>query len=107
LALRAWLKTRGGDTGAVFTQLNGGRPTELPLNTNRIALIVQRAVESIGLDPTEYAAHSLRAGYVTEALAGGANELVVARQTGHRSLGSLRRYFRPEDPFRVCAATGL
>jgi integrase len=45
------------------------------------------------------AAHSLRAGHVTEALGRGADRAAVKRQTGHASDAMLDRYAREADPF--------
>jgi integrase len=39
----------------------------------------------------------LRAGHVTEALAGGADRSAIKRQTGHRSDAMLDRYARETD----------
>ena len=107
-ALKRWLDWRGAEPGALFWGMNhgvsGGR-----MYDNTVARIVKRAVDSIGLDPDRYGAHSLRAGFVTAALGAGAGEILTARHTGHRSLNTLRLYLRPEDPFRAnaCAAIGL
>lgn len=109
-ALEAWLDLRGREPGYLFDGLRNGvfRPAR-PMHHNTVAAIVKRAVQSIGLDPAHYAGHSLRAGFVTAALESGAGEIVTARHTGHRSLATLRMYFRPENPFRgnVCPMIGL
>jgi integrase len=47
-----------------------------------------------------YGAHSLRAGFATAALAGGAQEIMIARQAGHASIDTLRMYERSRDLFR-------
>lgn len=87
-----------------LTQSHSGR-----LSANYVAILVKRAAAAIGLDPRRYGAHSLRAGFVTEAVERGVNEFAIAATTGHRSLANLRRYYRSEDPFRAnaCAALGL
>jgi integrase len=74
-----------------------------------IALVVKRAVASIGLEPAPYAGHSLRAGFVTAAVVQGVNEIAIMEHTGHRSLSTLRRYYRRGDPFQAnaCAMVGL
>lgn len=109
-ALQSWLDRRGREPGWLFDGLRNGifRP-DRPMHHNTVAAIVKRAVRSIGLDPARYAGHSLRAGFVTAALEAGAGEIVTARHTGHRSLATLRMYFRPESPFRgnVCPMIGL
>jgi len=70
---------------------------------------VKAAAQSIGLDPAGFAGHSLRAGFVTEAGERGAGELLIAAQTGHRSMSVLRLYFRRRNLFKAnaCAMLGL
>jgi len=60
-----------------------------------------------GLDPALYGGHSLRAGMATQAYLNGARELDVMRQTGHRSLATVRRYIRDRSLFRDNAAGRL
>jgi len=114
-----WCEERGiaalpasDETVALYLtdKLNRGyRVTLRPMNPCNVTAILKRAVAAIGLDPRRFGAHSLRAGFVSEAIERGAREFTVARQTGHRSLTTLRRYYRPEDPFsgNPCAALGL
>jgi integrase len=59
-----------------------------------VAQIVKHCVESIGLDPDQFAGHSLRAGLATSAAAGGATERSIMNQTRHRSANMIRRYMR-------------
>lgn len=99
-ALRDWLSCRGREAGPLFTH-DG---TLDRITGAYVACIVKSAVDSIGLDPTLYGGHSLRAGFVTAAGESGASELVIAAQTGHRNMAVLRRYFRQTDVWRVNAA---
>ena len=69
--------------------------------------MVQRAVARIGLDPKDFAGHSLRSGFATEAAAQGASERAIMRQTGHKSLEMVRRYIREGDRYRDNAASYL
>ena len=104
-ALDRWLDGRGRKLpGALFCRVLNGKPDGKQMLGNRIAQIVQDSVALIGLDRKEYGAHSMRAGCVSEALAGGADALLVARQTGHASLDTLRLYERSRDLFRGNAA---
>jgi integrase len=108
-ALKRWIGFRGDKEGPLFQRVMGGHPNGKPILGNRIAQVVQEAARSIGLDPRCYGAHSLRAGFVTEGLEKGVNELAIAQQTGHASLSTLRLYSRSRDLFRgnACAAIGL
>jgi integrase len=107
-ALKAWLTYRGVTPGPVFCGMRASKIEHAkPIHTNTLAMIVKRGAEALGLDTSEYAAHSLRAGFITSALEGGVGEIVTARHSGHRSLGTLKRYMRSEDPFRANACAAL
>jgi site-specific recombinase XerD len=104
-AWRAWIAASGIRSGAVFCpinrhdQLQAGR-----LSDKGVALIVKRAALRAGLDPSKYAGHSLRSGFATAAAAGGAPERAIMRQTGHRSVETVRRYIRSGGLFKENAA---
>jgi integrase len=55
------------------------------------ARIVKRAAEAAGLDPEDYAGHSLRAGFATQAFLNGVTEVAIMRQTRHKSLNTLHK----------------
>jgi site-specific recombinase XerD len=61
-----------------------------------IGTVVKRAAERAGLDPEDYAGHSLRRGFVTEARRAGADELRIAR-TGGWADGSRQVHRYTED----------
>jgi integrase len=79
----------------------------LPLHKDSIGIIVKRAAERAGYDPSTLGGHSLRAGMATQASMNGATELTIMKQTGHRSLTILRRYIRDGDMWRRNAAGSL
>lgn len=108
-ALRAWLDRRGSHPGPLFTRLDLPDLPGLRLAPKAICRIVQECVGRIGLSPALYGAHSLRAGFITEAIEAGASEMLVAAQTGHRSMEVLRTYFRRRDLFKAnaCSMIGL
>ncbi len=100
-AYRQWLEASGIRSGAVFREIDRhGRIAARPLHRDSVALIVKRAAARIGLDPSQYAGHSLRAGLATQAWLNGAAELAIMRQTGHRSLETVRKYIRDASLFR-------
>ena len=93
VCVEAWLRHRGAAPGRLFTRLDRGRQG-LPMDAEAIARIVKRSVALIGLDPRLYGAHSMRAGFVTEAAENGVSDTLIASHTGHRSIHSLRFYYR-------------
>jgi site-specific recombinase XerD len=107
-AVRAWLEASQVTEGPLFRavdrhgRLGGGR-----LGDRAAAEVVKRAAQRAGLDPAQYAGHSLRAGHATSAAAGGAPERAIMRQTGHRSLQTLRGYIRSGTIWRENAAAYL
>lgn len=108
-ALQAWITERGAAEGPLLLPVYRSFTTMRRLQPAHIARIVKGAAHRIGLDPKQFAGHSLRAGMVTTAIQNGANEMLVAAHTGHKSLAMLRKYFRRADPFRanVSAMIGL
>ena len=106
-AMQRWLDVRGNMPGPVFCHVMRGHIKPKKLHGNRIAQIVQETAAKVGFDRKRYAAHSLRAGMATEGLERGVNEVMIAQQTGHRSLDTLRLYLRSRDPFRGNAVSKI
>jgi integrase len=98
-ALRAWLDASTITSGALFRTFGlrrGDAPQELTPNridARDVARILQRAVARAGV-PGDFAAHSLRAGFITSAAAANISEIDIARISGHTSADVLRGYVR-------------
>lgn len=107
-ACRAWIAAARLTTGPLFRRIDRhGHINARPLHKDSIGQIVKRAALAAGLDPALYAGHSLRAGFCTQAYMNGAREFDIMRQTGHRSIETLRRYVRGRGLFRDNAASKL
>lgn len=92
--VEAWLAVRPGTAaGRLFTRIDRGGKGK-PMDAEAIAKIVKRSVALLGLDPKRYGAHSLRAGFITEAAECGVSDTLIASHTGHRNTQSLRFYYR-------------
>jgi integrase len=105
LRLRGWIARRGLAPGPLFTRFD--RPCKhVALQPERIGQIVKVAARRAGLEG-EYSAHSLRAGFITEAAYRGVPDLLIAGQSGHKSMTVLRGYFRRRDVFRANACALL
>ena len=107
-AWRAWLALIGSE-GPAFRQVTkGGRILPGRLSDRAVALIVKRYAVRVGLDPADFAGHSLRAGFVTSADAiDGVSDRDIMAQTGHKSVATLTRYVRHGSLFRRTAATKI
>ena len=106
--LREWLEQARITIGPVFRAIDRhGLVSDKGLHPDSVAYLVKRAAARAGLETVEYAGHSLRAGLATQAAMNGASELAIMKQTGHRSLATVRKYIREGSLFRDNAATKL
>jgi integrase len=107
-SLQAWLESAHITDGAVFRSLDPfQRVQPRRLSDKAVARIVKRRAAAVGLDPSRYAGHSLRAGLATSAAAGGASERAIMNQTGHKSTTMVRRYIREANLFAADNAASL
>ncbi len=99
-ALSEWLQMAEITTGAIFRRVNAGdRVLPQRLSAQSVSLIVKQRAASIGLDPSRYSGHSLRAGFVTSATAKGASPSSIREQTGHKSEAMMQNYVRHGQRF--------
>jgi site-specific recombinase XerD len=107
-AVRAWLEAAGITDGPIFRPvLKGSRVQPEPLSDRSVADIVKKHAKRAGLDPAEYAGHSLRAGYLTSAAEAGANVFKMMEVSRHKSIDTLRGYVRRSDLFRDHSGAGF
>jgi site-specific recombinase XerD len=91
-ALRAWLDASGITDGPVFRRLSRVGTIGKPLTPQSVALIIKRRADSAGLDPREFAGHSLRSGYATQAARDGHRTEQIANTTRHKDQTVLAGY---------------
>ena len=109
-ALRTWLDATRIAEGPVFRYVDRhGNVARGRLSDKAVALVVKRCALAAGLDPRQYAGHSLRAGLATAAAQADVSERAIMAQTGHKSLPMVRKYIRDGSLFRnnAAAAVGL
>ena len=92
-ALTAWLDAARITSGPIFRRVRRGGVIGEPLSPSAVRDIVIRRTALAGL-PEGYAAHSLRAGFVTEAGRQGVPLGDTMAMTGHSSPASVMGYFR-------------
>lgn len=102
--LTRWLKTARIADGPLFRGVKrDGEIRSDALSYRSLNRIVKQACQAAGLTPANfsdtkrrrYSAHSLRAGHVTDAAAGGAPDAIIMMQTRHADPATLRKYDRP------------
>lgn len=95
-AMHAWLQRSGLTQGPLFRRIRRGEHLGEPLSAAAVRDIVRARAAAAGLQEP-YSAHSLRSGFVTEAVRQEVPLLQAMALTGHRSLNSFKAYYR-EDP---------
>lgn len=100
--LTQWLAASDVQTGAVWRRVVKGRATT-PLSPAAVRGIVIARAKQAGLEGN-ITAHSLRSGFVTEAGKQEAPLPDVMAMTGHKSVQTLLRYYRPAELSRKRAA---
>lgn len=109
-AIEQWMKQAGIRKGLLFRRISHAQTIGGGLDPRSIGEIVKKLLAQAGMSEAElrhYGAHSLRAGFATEAWRNGATELAIMRQTGHKSSAMVRRYIRADKADRMAAASRL
>jgi integrase len=93
-ALNAWLEAGNIDKGSIFRAIDRwGNVSRRPLDPKAINDIVKHRANLAGLDPTEFSAHGLRSGYLTEAANRGISLPEAMEQSRHRSVQQASQYY--------------
>ena len=108
VALEDWLARSGITQGPLFRPIDRhGQIGLKSLSGEAVAMIVRERVRSVGIDPSGYSGHSLRAGLATSAAQAGVASWKIRQQTGHASEATLARYIREGELFVNNAAGAL
>lgn len=101
LHLQEWINAAGLSTGPLFRRIRKGDCVrEDRLTAQSVSLLIKHHAKAAGIDAQSLSGHSLRSGFVTQALINGATYPEIQRQTGHRSVASVTRYNRDRVQFR-------
>ena len=92
-ATRDWLELAGISSGPIFRGVDlVGDVAATRLTPRSVALIIKRAADRIGIPPGQFAGHSLRSGFITEAARRDVPEYAIMAVSGHRSSAIMRGY---------------
>lgn len=103
----AWIAIAKIESGRLFRSIGNGGHIGESLSPLGVANIIKRHVKKAGLNPKDYAGHSLRAGFCTTAARAGKAPRSIMAQTGHRSVEMVFRYVREAELFDENAAMGI
>lgn len=99
--LQDYLKSAGITEGAIFRPITkNGKIRKQTLNDRSVADIVKRYATAAGLNPEEFSAHSLRAGFITTAAEAGANLFKIMDISRHKSVQTVQGYVRNAELFK-------
>lgn len=106
ISLLYWINESGIKEGPIFRgiQKGGKKIIEKGLSDKQISRIVKLRCEKAGYDPTDFTAHSLRSGFVTEGGKRGKPIGDIMALTGHRSVSQVMRYYQTGDIMNNSAA---
>ncbi|MGM0920366.1 MAG: tyrosine-type recombinase/integrase [Bacillota bacterium] len=83
---------QNGTSGALFHSIDRHGNVKGRLSNQSVSLILKKYIGELGLDVNDFAGHSLRSGLSTSAAMMGMTEIVIKKQTGHKSREMVDRY---------------
>ncbi|WP_266033176.1 site-specific integrase [Brucella intermedia] len=93
-ALTRWLEAAKIDKGSVFRKVDRwGNVSARALEPSAVNRIVKQRAQMAGLDASEFSAHGLRSGYLTEAANRGIPLPEAMEQSRHRSVQQASNYY--------------
>ena len=103
-ALDTWKASAAITSGAVYRCIDRwGNVSGRRLSAQAVSLVVKDAVRSIGLDPTGFSGHSLRAGWISECSKRKIPKMAIRAVTGHSSDAMVDLYGRTSELFEQSA----
>jgi integrase len=112
-ALRQWLQAaeqnvEGSFEGEIFRRFHRRESIgESAMTAQYVSTVLKRHAESAGLDPDEYSAHSLRAGFITQAIRAGKADRRVKEHSGHASWETFNPYVEKVGTFQDSPAEDI
>ena len=100
-AVQHWLEVSGLHKGPLFRPFKRNKELrQAQLSDKSVALIVKKYIALSGLDPADFAGHSLRRGFATSAAQHNVDEYTIMKQTRHKSEKMVRRYIEQGNMFK-------
>ena len=100
-ALQKYLDAARISHGPIFRPITKAQSLrDVQLSDKSVALIVKKYAGLAGLDPRQFAGHSLRRGFATSAAQHDIDALTIMRQTRHKSEKMVHRYIEQGNIFK-------
>lgn len=109
-ALKDWMTVAGIRRGSVFLRMHRFDKVSKrgqAMSGQSVALLVKEYAVKAKLDPTNYAGHSLRRGFMTSAAEAGDDLGRLAAHSRHKKLEMVQAYIDEADKFKKPAGEGL
>ncbi|WP_421361751.1 tyrosine-type recombinase/integrase, partial [Agrobacterium rosae] len=93
-AIKQWLELAKIEAGPVFRRIDQwGNLDRRAMTPQSVNLILKTRIKQAGLDPTQFSAHGLRSGYLTEAANRGVPLPEAMLQSLHKSVTQASGYY--------------
>lgn len=99
-AVQDWMKAARIKDGPFFRSIDRHGTIGSALSAQSVALIVKQHADKAGLDPREFAGHSLRAGFLTSAAEADADVLRMMEVSRHERVETVQGYVRRANSFK-------
>lgn len=106
-SVATWRSTLPALTPVFSPITKSGAVQERGVSGDTINAVVRRRIRTAGMSADGFSAHSLRAGFITDALTAGADYHSVMRQTRHKRTDTVELYARERAPLTNNAVTRL
>ncbi len=107
-ALQSWLEAAQIYSGPIFRAIDRwDNISPAALSPDGAHRIIKSSCARVGLDERLYSGHSVRAGFITQAVRAGKQERVIMRHSRHIDLKTFREYVRDGGLFRDNAVQGV
>ncbi len=108
VAVKAWHEAADISEGPLFRRMaKGGKVLHHGLTPHSIGAIVKQSAGLAGFNVSDFAGHSLRAGFLTSAAENGASIFAMMDVSRHKSVETVRGYVRRAEEFTDHAGEGL
>jgi site-specific recombinase XerD len=99
-SVRTWTQMAGIRSGPLFRRIyKSGKVGAQALSPQTVSLILKEHAARVGLPPERFSAHSLRSGFITQAIRAGKPERRVKDHSGHRSWEAFHGYVKQAGTF--------